>query len=171
MSNTQQLSAEVKNEIFKKAEKYSEKFSGPSLKEAGNSGYAAQGYTAGATEYATKLYFSEESNKINLDEIGNLSRLIEEKHNKLQQAQQENTQLKQWKAEASEILNPILEYGQSKEAAIPLGQSITAVVLDRCKKYDAARTLLQKFISRHEGALIITDPELYNEIKQFLDGK
>jgi hypothetical protein len=36
---------------------------------------------------------------------------------------------------------------------------------------NAARVLLEKLISRHYGILIITDSELYNEIKTFLDGK
>lgn len=39
------------------------------------------------------------------------------------------------------------------------------------KAFETARAFLEKVISRHEGVLIITDPDLYNEIKTFLDGK
>jgi len=88
---------------------------------------------------------------------------------KLLQAEQEIAQLKQWKAEATELLNPILDYGQSKEANIPLGKSITTTVLDRCKQFETARTLLSKFISRHEAGLL-PDRFIYQEIKNFLDG-
>lgn len=88
---------------------------------------------------------------------------------KLQQAEQEIEQLKRWKMEAVELLNPILEYGQYKEAAIPSGQSITNVVLERCKRLDAAHALLSKFISRHEAGLL-PDRFIYDEIKTFLDG-
>jgi hypothetical protein len=89
---------------------------------------------------------------------------------KLHEAQQEIVQLKQWKKAQLALLNPILDYGQSKEARIPLGRSITAAVLERAKSYKAARTLLEKFISRHEAGLL-PDRLLYNEIKTFLDGK
>lgn len=88
---------------------------------------------------------------------------------KLHEAQQEIAQLKRWKMEASELLNPILDYGQSKEAGIPLGESITAVMLKRCKQAKEARILLEKVIYRHEGGLL-PDRLLYNEIKSFLDG-
>jgi hypothetical protein len=37
-------------------------------------------------------------------------------------------------------------------------------------RYNTARTLLQKFISRHEAGLL-PDRFIYNEIKNFLDGK
>lgn len=103
---------------------------------------AATSHEAGATEYATKLH----------------------------QAEQEIAQLKQWKAEASELLTPILDYGQTKEANIRYGDSITRVVLERCKQYETARTLLLKFISRHEAGLL-PDMFIYKEIKTFLDGK
>lgn len=100
-----------------------------------------EGFMDGATEYATKLHTVE----------------------------QENTQLKQWKKEAAELVNPIFSYGQSKEANIPLGESIINVILERCKKFDAARTLLEKFKSRHEAGLL-PDRFIYDEIKTFLDG-
>ena len=89
--------------------------------------------------------------------------------NKLHQANQEIAQLKRWKMEATELLTPILEYGQSKEAGIPLGESITVVVLERCKQAHTARTLLEKFISRHEAGLL-PDRFIYEQIKTFLDG-
>jgi phytoene/squalene synthetase len=37
-------------------------------------------------------------------------------------------------------------------------------------KYEAARSLLSKFISRHEAGLL-PDRFIYDEIKTFLDGK
>jgi|ERR1051325_2895966 hypothetical protein len=104
--------------------------------------YVAAVHEAGATEYATKLH----------------------------QAEQEIAQLKQWQIEAIAVLDPILEYGRSKEAAIPLGKSITNTVLERCKQFDAARALLEKVIYRHEGGLL-PNRFIYNEIKTFLDGK
>jgi hypothetical protein len=85
----------------------------------------------------------------------------------MHQVEQENAQLKQWKKAQLALLNPILDYGQSKEAGIPLGKSITTTVLDRCKKFDTARGLLQKFISRHEAGLL-PDMFIYKEIKNFL---
>lgn len=89
------------------------------------------------------------------------------------QAQQENESLKRWKDEATTLLNPILDYGQSKEANIPLGESITDTVLERCKRYDIARTLLEKAM-RWEGAIMgETENDLmtFTEIKTFLDGE
>jgi hypothetical protein len=103
-------------------------------------GYVA-GYNDGAAPYATKLH----------------------------QAEQEIESLKQWKRESAALLNPILDYGQSKAAGIPLGKSITDTVLERCKSYKTARTLLEKFISRHEAGLL-PDMTLYNEINSFLNG-
>jgi hypothetical protein len=98
-------------------------------------------YVAGAAEYATKFH----------------------------QAQQEIAQLKQWQIEAIAVLDPILDYGRSKEAGIPLGKSITNTVLERCKQIDAARALLEKVINRREGGLL-RDRLLYKEIKIFLNG-
>jgi hypothetical protein len=95
------------------------------------------GYKYAATEYATKQL----------------------------QEQQEIEQLKQWKAEASALLNPILDYGKSKEAGIPLGESITSVVLERCKQYDTARTLLESVLPLLPG----TSP-IHDNIQTFLDG-
>jgi hypothetical protein len=68
---------------------------------------------------------------------------------RLLQVEQENKELKQWKSEATELLNPILDYGQSKEAGIPLGKIITNTVLERCKQ----ATELQAKCDRYEGAL------------------
>lgn len=95
-------------------------------------------------------------------------KLLTEYATKLHQAQQEIEQLKRWKAESSELLNPILEYGQSKEAGIKLGESITAIVLERCKQHDKARAIIEKINGRY-GAL--HHELLANEIKTFLDGK
>lgn len=85
------------------------------------------------------------------------------------QAQREIEQLKRWKAEASELLNPILDYGQSKEAAIPLGESITTVVLERCKQAKVASDLLTEVLVMNEmwGDL---PGEFIKKVKTFLDG-
>lgn len=147
--DNKQLPAEVVEEIKKNAEAKTaienERIIGDS-KDYGRRISYLDGYEAGCielgTEYATKLH----------------------------QVEQENAQLKQWKSEASELLNPILDYGQSKEADIPLGASISDTVIERCKKFDQASKLLEKFISRHEAGLL-PDRFIYQEIKQFLDGK
>jgi len=81
----------------------------------------------------------------------------------------ENTQLKQWKAEAAELLNPILEYGQSKEAGIPLGESIIAVILERCKQFNTATQMLFRLASL-VNADQNPDDKFLTEIKTFLDG-
>jgi hypothetical protein len=104
-------------------------------------GYVA-GYNDGANPYATKLH----------------------------QVEQEVAQLKQWKAEASALLNPILDYGQTKEASIPLGESITEVVLERCKNLHQAKQMLFRLASL-VNAEQRPDEKFLTEIKQFLDGK
>jgi hypothetical protein len=93
-------------------------------------------------------------------------RLSTEYASKLAQVEQENKELKQWKKEAQLLLNPILEYGQSKEAGIQLGKSITKTVLEQCKQFEQARTLLEKITTMDE----VRDHDLANEIKTFLDG-
>jgi len=173
MSNNTQLPAEALDIIIQQSKEYAKKLQWPSTwstdRRDGAKEDAANDWQAGATEYATKLHMEQEDNKINIDEIKNLSTALRGKDAKLHQAEQEIKELKQWKSEATELLNPILEYGQSKEAGIPLGQSITDTVLERCKQFDAARALLEKFISRHESDTMSW--EFINEIKTFLDGK
>lgn len=57
--------------------------------------------------------------------------------------------------EANALLFPLLDYGQSKEANIPLGASITAVILQRAKQFEEARKALEDisnlFASRNPG--------------------
>jgi hypothetical protein len=88
---------------------------------------------------------------------------------KLHQANQEIAELKQWKSEAAILLNPILEYGQSKEAGVPLGESITSVLLERCKQAQVANALLTEVLVMNEmwGDL---PGEFINKVKTFLDG-
>jgi len=50
--------------------------------------------------------------------------------------QQENADLKRKLAESMELLKPLLEYGQSKEAGFPLGSSVTEGILARAKDYE-----------------------------------
>lgn len=120
---------------------------------------------------------------------------------KLQEAQQEIERLKQWKSEASTLLDPILKYGQSKEANIPLGESITDTVLERCKRYDQSQQEIEKLklkIARNHNLSTewlkatterddakqlleqviasniktgVVSNGIINEIKTFLDGK
>lgn len=51
-------------------------------------------------------------------------------------------ELERWKEAANLVLSPLLEYGQSKEADIPLGRSITEVILQRAKQFEEARKAL-----------------------------
>lgn len=67
----------------------------------------------------------------------------------LHQVEQEIVQLKQWRKAQLALLSPILDYGQSKEAGIPLGKSITNAVLERCKSFSA----LQAKFDKYEAAL------------------
>lgn len=89
---------------------------------------------------------------------------------KLHQAQLEIEQLKRWKGEASILLNPILDYGQSKEAGIPYGKSITNTVLERCKQYQQAKQMLFRLASL-VNADQNPDKKFLTEIKEFLDGE
>lgn len=67
---------------------------------------------------------------------------------KLKQAEQEIKQLTQWKKEATLLLDPLLEWGQSQKD-IPLGRSITHEVLRRAKLYTEA----EQRADRYEKAL------------------
>jgi hypothetical protein len=107
-----------------------------------------EGVAAGATEYAAKLL---DCDKVNA--------ALEEKVRGLEE----------WKSQAMYLLDPLYEYGD-KSKEIKLGESITTFILNRCEKYEAARALLEKFISRHEAGLL-PDRFIYDEIKTFLDGK
>lgn len=151
MTNNTQLPAEVERQIEQRAHDAASSLYSPNNYNEFTS-YQA-GYTKCATEYATKLH----------------------------QERQENAELKRWKDEAQELLNPILEYGQSKEAGIGLGESITEVVLERCKRYEQEQQDLKKakrllnrcynnFIGAAEMAENNIDKRLMTEIKTFLDG-
>lgn len=158
-----QLPAEVGLQITKAAVEYANSlpFFSNEIREA---------YEAGATTYATKLKEAKQEIKEAYAQATLISNKGAEWEEKSYTAWEEIESLKRWKEEASALLNPILDYGQSKEANIPLGESITNTFLERCKQYDAACTLLEKVIYRHEGGLL-PDRLLYNEIKTFLDGK
>jgi hypothetical protein len=55
--------------------------------------------------------------------------------------------------EYAELLTPLLDYGQSKEANIPLGASITAVILERAKQVSQSPVEGPwKFEVHHEAA-------------------
>lgn len=88
---------------------------------------------------------------------------------KWQEAQQDIESLRRWKMEAAEMLSQIHAYAH-KNMEVELGQCNVRAVIERCKQFDAARALLEKFISRHEAGLL-PDRLLYTEIKTFLNGK
>lgn len=87
---------------------------------------------------------------------------------KLHEEQQKNAELKRWKQESVELLAKIHSYAH-KNLVVGIGQCNVNAVIERCKQFDKARKLLQKFIACHEGGLL-PDRLLYNEIKTFLDG-
>jgi hypothetical protein len=137
VDNTQ-LPAEVMEEINKLQDDLTSIII---LDDSFNKGYYSgmrTGIEAGATEYASKLH----------------------------EIEQKNLELDEWKSQAMYLLNPLYEYGDNSKE-IKLGESITTFILSRCKKYDAARTLLEKVKSRHEAGLL-PDRFLYEEIKTFL---
>lgn len=113
------------------------------------------------TEYATKLHQEQQTTKV-----------LEYDNNRLQ-GEVEGCkvaveELKEWKQQAIELLDPLFEYGHSKEAGITLGKSITAVVLERCKRSEQARTLLQTV---YDLKLMPSTAPIIEQIKTFLDGK
>lgn len=169
MNNTQ-LPTEVVKEIKAKATAYMHaEVKGMTADEELQPHHLKYAHEAGATEYASKLHFSEESNRINLDEIGNLSRLIEEKDNKLQQAQQEieslTSQLKNHSKVSDENTKLLRQESEDKDLLIEMYNV----------KHNKARTLLEKvyndFIGATEMSENKTDRKLFKQIKQFLDGK
>lgn len=98
-----------------------------------------EAYIAGATEYATKLH----------------------------QEQQENAELRQWKKEQLLVWGPLHEYGLSCDE-LKIGESISAFILNRCKRFEQAQKVFEKVIDLYD---LTPEDELYNEIKTFLDGK
>lgn len=149
MSDTQ-LPAEVSKQIKADAKAYSHQrdkdLEGKKYIHKRTCSYF--GYTHGATPYAVKLL----------------------------EAQQEIERLKVWKREASTLLDPILNYGQSKEANIPLGESIIDKVLERCKRHDKAQAIIKEAEDFTKGIVAFIgqtekSENLLTEIKTFLDGK
>lgn len=59
--------------------------------------------------------------------------------------------LERWKCEAMSLLNPIIEYGQSKESEIKLGQIITRIILQRAKQFLEAKKALEDAVAAHEA--------------------
>jgi hypothetical protein len=123
-------------------------------------------YVEKEKEYATKLYEAQQEIESLTNQLKNHGKVSDEN---MELLRQENERLQQWKSEASELVNPIFSYGQSKEANIPLGESITVVVLDRCNKFNQAKQLLIEVLVMNEmwGDL---PGEFINKVKPFLDG-
>lgn len=109
-NNNTHLPADVHLEIDTKANEY------VAMPGVEFSRASADGYIAGATEYAQW--------KVKYD---NLKR--------------EADKLRQWKREACLIIDPIIEYGQGRA---PLGSSCTEFVLNRCRKYDELKVHYEK---------------------------
>lgn len=53
-------------------------------------------------------------------------------------------ELERWKREAKALLDPLLDYGLSKEAQMPLGASIPLVILQRAKQFQQAKKALER---------------------------
>lgn len=53
--------------------------------------------------------------------------------------------------EANALLFPLLDYGQSKEANIPLGRTVTTVILQRAKQFEEARKVLEEIADLSVG--------------------
>lgn len=146
MTNNTQLPAEVVHKIWFQAEEYAEE-KVKAINEEHFNVYNA--YIAGATEYASKLQFAKEEREILLEEMTNLSSLLQEKDGKLQEAQQE----------IESLTNQLKGHANVSNENMKLLR----------QENEKGRTLLEKFISRHEAGLL-PDRLLYNEIKDYLDG-
>lgn len=59
-------------------------------------------------------------------------------------------ELERWKQEAILVMSPLLDYGQSKEAEITLGASITRVILQRAKQFQEAKKALEEYVAAHK---------------------
>jgi chromosome segregation ATPase len=170
MNDNTQLPAEVLGEITTKAD---EKYSG-----FNHYGACKMGYVAGAVEYATKLHEARQENESLTNQLKHHSGVSDENmkllrreyaalQDKQQEAEQEIAQLKRWKIEAAELLAPINAYVH-KHIEVSLGQCSVKLVLERCKQFEQARTLLEKLASNKHAFIL---PEhIENEIKTFLDG-
>jgi hypothetical protein len=89
------------------------------------------GYIAGATEWAPWKVAFEELKK-------------------------EADDLQRWKREATELLNPILDYGQG---ITPLGKSITEFVLQRAKGYAEMKDVHSNLKVCYEASIKIIDKQ------------
>lgn len=63
---------------------------------------------------------------------------------------QQCEELERWKEEAILVMSPLLDYGQSKEAEIPLGASITTTILQRAKQFQQAKKELEEYAAAHK---------------------
>lgn len=93
--------------------------------------------------------------------------ILTEYATKLHQEQQENAELRQWKKEQLLVWGPLHEYGLSCDE-LKIGESISAFILNRCKRFEQAQKVFEKVIDLYD---LTPEDELYNEIKTFLDGK
>lgn len=79
---------------------------------------------------------------------------------------EEVERLERWKSEASQLLDPLISYGQS-HPDIKLGTGCTEFVLNRAKAYDA---LLEKTEKLREALEEIADPVLALQKAAVADG-
>lgn len=116
MTPNDKLPEDIRVQIWSEAKAYAKKHG---RKEVG---YYSLNYEAGATAWAP-WFVKHSAIESELHGV----RAENERFKK------EAEQLRQWKKEATELLAPILDYGQGRA---PLGKSITEFVLKRVKKYD-----------------------------------
>lgn len=70
--------------------------------------------------------------------------------------------------EAMELLSPLLDYGQSKEANIPMGQTVTTVILQRATRFEQAKKALEDLLSCHIKMRVIGLSNKINAAKTLL---
>jgi hypothetical protein len=138
-------------------------------------------------EYANKLLQAQQEIESLTNQLKKQNE-VQVENMKVMRAESEKAydELKRWKEEAKELLQPIWDFAD-KKLGVPLGESKVNAVMKYIQQTDKvlalykqadktnsnlienAVTLLEKFISRHEAGLL-PDMFIYNEIKTFLDG-
>jgi hypothetical protein len=139
------------------------------------------------TAYATKAFQAQQEIESLTNQLKKQNE-VQVENMKVMRAESEKAydELKRWKEEAKELLQPIWDFAD-KKLGVPLGECKVNAVMKYIQQTDKvlalykqadktnsdlienAVTLLEKFISRHEAGLL-PDRFIYNEIKQYLDG-
>lgn len=103
-----------------------------------------KGYVTAATKYFALLEKEREQYHKTFTDLGN----------KLEEKDKEIERLRNWKIEASYLLNPILEYGQGHKE-IPIGGSITEHVLSWAKRYHEQKVELARLTAEAQQSLLL----------------